>query len=120
MSLPNSIAGFSVLPVSYGDDSNHYIYARSHTGSKKNVSQTLPDGRTLFLVNVPPDATERELVLLFKGCGTVEKVVFDLDVQDTVVEPDDSDDDDADTEQAAAEDMQDEVEGQPRKRRKVP
>jgi ribosomal RNA-processing protein 7 len=41
------------------------------------------------MVNVPPDATEREIVLLFKSCGTVEKVVFDLDrpsEEDTDVE----------------------------------
>ncbi|KAH7906034.1 ribosomal RNA-processing protein 7-domain-containing protein, partial [Hygrophoropsis aurantiaca] len=34
---------------------------------------------TLFLVNVPPDATEREIALFFKYCGTVERVVFDQD-----------------------------------------
>ncbi|KAJ7031605.1 ribosomal RNA-processing protein 7-domain-containing protein [Mycena alexandri] len=96
MSLPSSIAGFSVLPISYTGTSTHYLYARSHTGSKKNASQILPEGRTLFLVNVPPDATERELVLLFKGCGTVEKVVFDLDPQEKLVEPDDSDEEEED------------------------
>jgi ribosomal RNA-processing protein 7 len=31
------------------------------------------------MVNVPPDATEREIVFLFKSCGTVEKVYFDAD-----------------------------------------
>jgi ribosomal RNA-processing protein 7 len=31
------------------------------------------------MVNVPPDATEREIILLFKSCGTVEQVVFDSD-----------------------------------------
>jgi len=43
---------------------------------KENETRIKPDGRTLFLVNVPPDATERELVLFFKHAGTVEKVVF--------------------------------------------
>ncbi|KAJ7859590.1 ribosomal RNA-processing protein 7-domain-containing protein [Mycena leptocephala] len=119
MSLPSTVAGFSVLPVSYaGTSSTHYLYARSHAGSKKNVSQTLPDGRTLFLVNVPPDATERELVLLFKGCGTVEKVVFDLDPQETLVEPDDSDDSGEEEEDEAVE-AADDAETQPRKRRKL-
>ncbi|KAF7342027.1 Ribosomal RNA-processing protein 7 like protein [Mycena venus] len=117
MSLPSSVAGFSVLPVSYAGSSTHYIYARSHTGSKKNVSQALPDGRTLFLVNVPPDATERELVLLFKGCGTVEKVVFDLDAQETLVEQDDSDEEDEEDEAEDAEAVDDTE--QPRKRRKL-
>ncbi|KAJ7507317.1 ribosomal RNA-processing protein 7-domain-containing protein [Mycena galericulata] len=118
MTLPSSVAGFSVLPVSYAATSTHYIYARPHVGSKKNASQTLPDGRTLFLVNVPPDATERELVLLFKGSGTVEKVVFDLDAQETLVEPDDSDDEDEDEEEPAEEQVADAA-AQPRKRRKL-
>ena len=30
-------------------------------------------------MNVPPDATEQELTVLFKHAGTVEKVVFDTD-----------------------------------------
>ncbi|KAJ6588503.1 ribosomal RNA-processing protein 7-domain-containing protein [Mycena capillaripes] len=120
MSLPNSVAGFTVLPVSYAGTSTHYIYARSHTGSKKNVSEALPDGRTLFLVNVPPDATERELVLLFKGSGTVEKVIFDLDPQETLVEPDDSDEDDEEVDEAAEAVDGDAAETtQPRKRRKL-
>ncbi|KAJ7614598.1 ribosomal RNA-processing protein 7-domain-containing protein [Mycena polygramma] len=120
MSLPNSVAGFTVLPVSYAGASTHYIYARAHTGSKKNVSpQALPDGRTLFLVNVPPDATERELSLLFKGAGTVEKVVFDLDAQEALVEDDDSDDEDEEMEDDAEEVADDAGEGQPRKRRKL-
>jgi ribosomal RNA-processing protein 7 len=118
MAVPISVAGFAVLPVSYPGNCTHYIYARSHTGSKKNVSKTLPDGRTLFLVNVPPDATERELVLLFKNCGTVEKVVFDLDPQETLVEQDDSDEEGEDepAEEAAVEG---EAGEQPRKRRKL-
>ncbi|KAJ6481750.1 ribosomal RNA-processing protein 7-domain-containing protein [Mycena sanguinolenta] len=119
MSLPTSVAGFSVLPISYAGTSTHYVYARSHTGSKKNPTSELPDGRTLFLVNVPPDATERELVLLFKGCGTVEKVVFDLDAQETLVEHDDSDSDDLGSgEEENGDDAEMET-TQPRKRRKL-
>jgi ribosomal RNA-processing protein 7 len=77
--LPNSIAGFTVLPILYGSSTTHILYARPHIGAKNASGRSkLPDGRTLFLVNVPPYATERELVLLFKDAGTVEKVVFDL------------------------------------------
>ncbi|KAF8208377.1 ribosomal RNA-processing protein 7-domain-containing protein [Mycena galopus ATCC 62051] len=119
MSLPTSVAGFAVLPVSYAGTSTHYIYARSHTGSKKNLSQDLPDGRTLFLVNVPPDATERELVLLFKNSGTVEKVVFDLDAQETLVELDDSDEEASENDDAVEAVDGAETETQPRKRRKL-
>lgn len=36
----------------------------------------------MLMVNVNTDATEREIVLLFKSCGTVEKVDFDSDETD--------------------------------------
>ncbi|RDB19807.1 Ribosomal RNA-processing protein 7 A [Hypsizygus marmoreus] len=121
MALPTSISGFSVVPVTYSPSSTHYIYARSHTGSKKSTSTThnalLSDGRTLFLVNVPPDATDRDLGLLFKHCGTIEKVIFDVDA----VEPhhDESDSSDEDEEMDADEEAVQGVQDQPRKRRKV-
>jgi ribosomal RNA-processing protein 7 len=63
-----------------------------HSSSKSDSSKILPDGRTLFLVNVPPDATEREIVLFFKKSGTVEKVVFDFDVKEPDNDVDDSED----------------------------
>ncbi|KAI0265065.1 ribosomal RNA-processing protein 7-domain-containing protein [Gloeopeniophorella convolvens] len=77
-----AFASFSPLPVQYGPDSQHIIYVRVHVGSSSNGSKAKiawPEDRTLFMVNVPPDATEREIVLLFKSCGTVEAVVFDTD-----------------------------------------
>ncbi|TDL29990.1 hypothetical protein BD410DRAFT_780506 [Rickenella mellea] len=83
MVLPDTVAGFAVFPIVYSPQVTHVIYGKSHTNpkkaTKKAVNITFPDGRTLFLANVPPDATERELSLLFKSCGTVEKVVFDHD-----------------------------------------
>ncbi|THH11082.1 hypothetical protein EW146_g8168 [Bondarzewia mesenterica] len=75
-----NVMGVEVLPVTYSSTSHHVLYIRPHAGSSKNSKgqgRELPDGRTLFIVNVPPDATERELVLLFKSCGTIEKVLFD-------------------------------------------
>jgi len=74
---PTTIAGFTVIPVLYSADTTHYIYARAHTNSSKPKSPTFPDARTLFLVNVPPDATEREITLFFKYCGTIERVEFE-------------------------------------------
>ncbi|KAG5653362.1 hypothetical protein H0H81_000863 [Sphagnurus paluster] len=116
MALPTSLSGFTVVPVTYSSSSTHYIYVREHTGSKKAAHNALPDGRTLFMVNVPPDATERELGQLFKQCGTVEKVIFDLDA----VEPHHEEDSD-DEEEMEAEDTPGATaaEEQPRKRRKV-
>lgn len=92
MGMPSVISGFSVIPVSYKSSVTHYLYARLHSSSKSDSSKILPDGRTLFLVNVPPDATERELVLFFKKSGTVEKVLFDFDVKEPQNDVDDSED----------------------------
>jgi len=80
--LPVSVSGFTVIPITYSSTSTHIIYACPHSGSKKLQKQAFPSGRTLFLVNVPPDSTERELILLFKYAGTVEKVVFDDDAME--------------------------------------
>ena len=80
--LPQTVSGFTVLPVAYSNSSHHILYVRPHTGplkSSKGKGKALPDGRTLFVVNLPPDVTERELVLLFKSCGTIEQVVFNSD-----------------------------------------
>ncbi|RPD66805.1 hypothetical protein L226DRAFT_498434 [Lentinus tigrinus ALCF2SS1-7] len=79
--LPATTVGFTVLPITYSQTATHVLYARSHSAPKHKDSkgkqrEELPEGRTLFLVNVPPDATERELTVLFKACGTVERVVF--------------------------------------------
>ncbi|KAF4619834.1 hypothetical protein D9613_004817 [Agrocybe pediades] len=108
MSLPTQISGFQVLPVLYKSSSaasssksksssstTHYLYARAHAASSNSKSQ-LPEGRTLFLVNLPPDTTERELVLFFKNSGTVEKVIFDFEVQELTTGGDDTDTEDED------------------------
>jgi len=53
-----TISGFAVIPVSYDSSTTHYLYAQPQSSlkGKRNANQTtLPDGRTLFLVNVPPD-----------------------------------------------------------------
>lgn len=120
-----SVNGFTVLPVSYSPSATHYIYARRHEGPKKAEASTskrkavdLPGGRTLFLVNVPPDATERELVLLFKPCGTVEKVIFDFDVQDAEGAEDSDEEEDAEEEEEEGDEPMDE-DGPRRKRRRV-
>ncbi|KIM76357.1 hypothetical protein PILCRDRAFT_826343 [Piloderma croceum F 1598] len=113
--LPASIAGFTIIPVTYSSSSTHIIYARPHSGSKKTPKQTLPNGRTLFLVNVPPDTTERELILLFKHAGTVEKVVFDHDGVE-LPEAEESESESEGEEDAVVED---ESQEQPHKKRKV-
>ncbi|KAG6854269.1 hypothetical protein C0991_008962 [Blastosporella zonata] len=115
MALPTSLNGFTVVPVTYSSSSTHYIYARSHSGSKKAANIVLPEGRTLFLCNVPPDATERELSQLFKQSGTVEKVIFDLDA----AEPHHEESDSEDEEIQQIPDSEVDAAAEPRKRRKI-
>lgn len=114
MSPASSINGFSPIPVLYTPSTTHCIYARPHSSSKAESNSVLPSGRTLFLVNIPPDATERELILLFKHCGTVERVVFDFEVKEPHHDEGESEDDED-------EDMEEpvQVDEQPRKRRKT-
>ena len=110
MALPHSISGFHVFPVTYSKQATHIIYGKAHSSSKsigsKAAVDVLPSERTLFLVNVPPDATEREIMLFFKPFGLAEKVVFDqrvaeeealraINEQETEDEEDDSEDENA-------------------------
>lgn len=89
-----TISGFFPFQVQYDRDTRHTLYVRAHVGSSRNASKTQwPEDRTIFMVNVPPDATEREIVLLFKSCGTVEQVVFDADGPNERVDPPESDSD---------------------------
>ncbi|KAF9266128.1 hypothetical protein L218DRAFT_96649 [Marasmius fiardii PR-910] len=138
MSSKLLINGFTVLPIIYNEGisdplsskktktepTKHYIYARAQLKAKH--SKTLgswPDGRTLFLVNIPPDATERELIMLFKPYGTIERVVFDLDGGKEEPEAgEDSEEEDGETSGAMEEHIpvdEEEDETSRRKRRKV-
>ncbi|KAH0826935.1 ribosomal RNA-processing protein 7-domain-containing protein [Lanmaoa asiatica] len=74
--LPTLISGFTIIPVTYAH-STHILYARAHLSKSQDI--IYPKGRTLFLVNVPVDATDREISLFFKPCGMVERVVYDRD-----------------------------------------
>lgn len=114
--VPKCLSGFTVIPIAY-PSSSHFIYARAHAASKSKTfkpNNVLPEGRTLFLVNVPPDATERELILLFKHCGTVERVLFDLNSTDALAEHAS----DSDEEMAEAAENPD-TEARPRRKRKL-
>lgn len=67
MATTVTIAGLSTFELKYYADATHFMYGRIHTKPKKAVSSLFPDGRTLFIVNVPPDATERELSVFFSS-----------------------------------------------------
>ncbi len=115
VAIPSTISGFAVIPVLYNSSTTHILYARPHSSGKGKASQgdshkkkSLPDGRTLFLVNIPPDATERELVLFFKHAGTVEKVVFDEETKGMPHDDDIESEDEQDEEENIVTDEDDE------------
>ncbi|KAG2742139.1 hypothetical protein P692DRAFT_20859168, partial [Suillus brevipes Sb2] len=117
--LPKYLSGFTVIPIAY-PSSTHFIYARAHATSKSKTSKpnhVFPEKRTLFLVNIPPDATERELKLLFNHCGKAERVVFDFHSTDDLTEQA-SDSDEKMAEAEAAAETPD-TETRPRKKRKL-
>ena len=59
----------------------HCHMLRKGAKRRGDKSVPLPNGRTLFVVNIPPDATERELTLFFNTCGTVEYIIINQDAQ---------------------------------------
>ncbi|KZT70344.1 hypothetical protein DAEQUDRAFT_667907 [Daedalea quercina L-15889] len=135
--LPKSVGGFTPIPVAYSPNATHILYARAHSNPKSSKQSTwqaskgkgkeaaYPEGRTLFLVNLPPDATERELTLFFKSAGTVERVVFDADGdlpsgEDELFSGGDSESEDGEDEDGAgAADPAGEPEERPRKKRRA-
>lgn len=108
-SLSNSapsktINGFQTLPISYTPDTTHYLYLRADKGKSASSSSTsLPPTRTLFVVNLPPDATSRHLRHLFEKAGRIEDVRikkrgFGAASQEVEQVPDEEEDDDDDDE----------------------
>ncbi|PKI83524.1 hypothetical protein MVES1_002873 [Malassezia vespertilionis] len=77
MEKGNSVAGFSLLPVRYGNSAGykfavHYMYVREHLRGKE--AAILPPGRTLFVVNLPTDATRGMVRALFRKAGAIEAI----------------------------------------------
>ncbi|KAJ4479045.1 ribosomal RNA-processing protein 7-domain-containing protein [Lentinula aciculospora] len=118
MSSSASIHDFTEISISYSNSTTHYIYARAHVSSQK-ATNSWPLGRTLFLVNVSPDATERDIILLLKPFGTVEKVIFDSDNPVEDVEDSAAEDQEEYEEQGGGSPDDEEDEIQVRKRRKL-
>ncbi|OWZ52705.1 ribosomal RNA-processing protein 7 [Cryptococcus neoformans 125.91] len=67
------------------NETKHYLYCRAHkpkasTGASASASKAketeegLPEGRTVFVVNLPVDVTDRELRTVFGKYGVVEDV----------------------------------------------
>ncbi|KAJ2082464.1 hypothetical protein H4R24_001563 [Coemansia sp. RSA 988] len=71
------IGGYKVLPVRFNDDSDgatHYLYFRQHSSTKEEILR--PTDRTIFMANLPVDATERDIRRLFQGVARVTRVIF--------------------------------------------
>ncbi|KAJ1308697.1 hypothetical protein OPQ81_004388 [Rhizoctonia solani] len=70
-----TLGGFTALPLRLQGSVEYYVYLRANQSGTKNAADASakPDGRTLFLVNVPCDATDRDLISLFKSAGTIER-----------------------------------------------
>ncbi|TPX72843.1 hypothetical protein SpCBS45565_g00191 [Spizellomyces sp. 'palustris'] len=65
----------------------HFLFIRAHESKKPEPN--LPNGRTIFVVNIPVDATERHFTRLFRRCGKIERVVWrdrHTEVQEPVLE----------------------------------
>ncbi|KAF9355894.1 Ribosomal RNA-processing protein 7 [Mortierella sp. NVP85] len=59
----------------------HYLYFKKHESPKEDAKT--PKGRTLFLLNIPVDATESQIRELFKPYGRVVVVHFINRIRDT-------------------------------------
>ncbi|KAE8227086.1 hypothetical protein CF319_g406 [Tilletia indica] len=79
---PLRIAGFTLLPLRYSSTSTykhgtvHYLFIRPHHSSSNKTTAPLPSDRTLFVANLPVDASDRHLRTLFKTAGAIERTVF--------------------------------------------
>jgi ribosomal RNA-processing protein 7 len=87
-SVPKTVADFTILPLTlptlsglpdHCNNAHHYIYVKPHSPSIPSAS----DERSLFIVNVPIDASESNIRALFSeqlGGSMVERVDFDSSV----------------------------------------
>lgn len=60
-----SLNGKQVLPI-------HTLFMRPHSSRKDD----LPTDKTIFIVNLPIDASEAHLQRLFRKCGVIQKIVW--------------------------------------------
>lgn len=70
------IQGFKAIPVQFLKDctSCHELFIKEH--SLRHQEESKPAGRTLFVLNIPPYATEDSLKNLFSSSGKVTTVLL--------------------------------------------
>jgi ribosomal RNA-processing protein 7 len=66
-----ALKGYKMLsmPLKYGGGFSRFLYYKEHK-DKSGVAQ----GRTLFVTNIPLDATQKDMKKVFQHCGAVESV----------------------------------------------
>ncbi|KAL7415078.1 ribosomal RNA-processing protein 7-domain-containing protein [Mrakia frigida] len=116
---PVQLGSFTVLPVTYPSTSllkkstTHYLYIRPNVPSASaSASMTVDDaeaeeGRTLFVANLPPDATEENLRALFGTVGPIEEIKFGAGVKEVKVEEAEETDSEEESEQESEEENED-------------
>ncbi|WWC71402.1 uncharacterized protein I206_105357 [Kwoniella pini CBS 10737] len=93
----------------------HYLYARPHTSKSPSSDEELPEGRTLFVTNLPTDAGIQDLRSIFGKWGIVEDVRIgssDVNVLEQAVKglPVEEDSDHEESDEAGEEEENDEEE----------
>lgn len=65
---------FTVIQVKLNETSQavHYLYIKEH--SVRDTHPCKPNGRTVFVLNVPPFVTEEAMKQIFSECGAVQRV----------------------------------------------
>ena len=74
MATKTTVSGFETIRVKFdaNTEAYHVMYLKCH--SVREVDKRIPNGRTLFVLNVPPYCTKTGLRNVFGGCGIIENI----------------------------------------------
>ncbi len=94
---PRRYAGFQPIPillprptsVPWKKSTKRYLWIRENRSSTKSSApqDDLPNGRTLFVANLPIDAEESDLREVFGEYGSIEQVVFKVAEHGNATDP---------------------------------
>ncbi|KAG0167418.1 Ribosomal RNA-processing protein 7 A [Apophysomyces sp. BC1034] len=66
--------GYKIVPVIVKDRCRHYLYMKKHV--LRSSSELAATDRTLFIVNLPADATDDHLKHLFSAYGRIQRIIY--------------------------------------------
>ncbi|CAB4021112.1 ribosomal RNA-processing 7 homolog A-like, partial [Paramuricea clavata] len=74
MATKTTISGFETIRVKFDKNTEafHVMYLKSHSVREEN--KHTPNGRTLFVLNVPPYCSKAALRNVFAGCGAIQNI----------------------------------------------